>query len=501
METCADSYRQMDDYIRVISSQLKIIQLYVAVSNQSLESTNRTKYLTENTQLTIYTSYRYTMGCDYRHRYSNIHIVNFDALEIMKEYGYGVELLDYMTAKWNIFSFSRISDVLRLMLAHKFKQTYIDLDIVFLYNTSASNMHISGDIAGVASGTGVAIDRSVISSDYDSEASSNRMKFYAQTLIESGRYVHSSPVQLLDKLQHYFATAAVWSDTGDAAPQQGGCGVEYSNCAFCLPQSLLLDMISRQRGIISRKMLAFRDLGEGGDRYYYTELGPALFQKVLMNHPQGNIHIYSHNHPEVSALDSVRAGMVEYGHPFLHLTGRIRSQIPEALKGFPEYADEYSYGHYVQALFRHLGLPPVLLLKYGDLSVPSTSFVSSPHPVMSMQIPLPNRTLDDDIAVLTAHLSAPQLLKHKGVDIVSLYRELLFLYKLKFDEEIRKSIPLRDKSITPHLHACEQIMDLVSSKQFKKEYRNSGNKLLFDHLKQDRKNMKNVIKQIKKGDV
>ena len=296
LETCADSYKKMDEYIRVISSQLNTMQKYITTStatsttSDGMNGNNGNEHNNTNTvlTLTIYTTYESSIGCDYKDRYPNIILVHFNALDLLREYGYTKDLIGYMTEKWNIMSYSRISDVLRLMLAHKYKKTYIDLDIVFLYDVSINSSQPTADTSA-----SVNINRNAdtIDSDSDSETVLDGMAGMDRY---SDRHIYHSPLQLVNKLQRHFITSAVWNGDANGNPGQGGCGNEYSNCAFCLPRPVLVDLLGVQRRLIRSKMEAWNLVQDGridsgnsnsvngnsGNPYFYTELGPSLFQKV-----------------------------------------------------------------------------------------------------------------------------------------------------------------------------------------------------------------------------
>ena len=103
-----------------------------------------------------------------------------------------------------------------------------------------------------------------------------------------------------------FASAAVWADSGSA--------VEISNSAFCLQKGLLREMMSWQRRRI-----------EHGDpiNYFYTELGPAMFMKVLLRSSY-TVRLLSQNNPKEHKREKIAQSIARYAHPFLHLTTAIR---------------------------------------------------------------------------------------------------------------------------------------------------------------------------------
>jgi hypothetical protein len=87
----------------------------------------------------------------------------------------------------------------------------------------------------------------------------------------------------------------------------------YSNSAFCLPKNVLEDMISFQ---INR-------IEHGSGDIFYTELGPAMFHRVIMNR-YNNIYLYSHNSPVNPSINDIVGDIYRYGHRQLHLSGHIR---------------------------------------------------------------------------------------------------------------------------------------------------------------------------------
>jgi len=170
----------------------------------------------------------------------------FDALDLLREYGFKNELK--IMRSWGNVGYARISDILRLLLALKFKKAYIDFDIHFLNTT--------------------------------------RSIFMKQ-----------------------FVGAAMWDDRKNA--------IEITNSAFCLESDALEDLIKFAKNRIMRN----------NNTYFYTELGPSMFHKVLMNkHP---VILLSQNHPQHSSLDIIAADNDLYHHYFLHLTGRIRAASKE----------------------------------------------------------------------------------------------------------------------------------------------------------------------------
>ena len=210
--------------------------------------------------------------------------------------------------------------------------------------------------------------------------------------------------------------------------------------------------------------------------------------------------MYSHNHPEIVDIHSVKTGILEYGHVFLHLTGGIRTKIPASLDGVGQTDSRGdSYGRYIQHLFRELDLPPVTLeYTVTNDKDPGRSGQSG----YSMRIPLPNRTIDDEIAVIYAYISTytPLMLTHTGISVVDLYRQLLSLFKVRFTQEVSlislvslesesrnipeseseyksasesesESVASSSSLINQYIHSCSILFDEISSKQFKLQYK------------------------------
>ena len=216
-EPCEDSFFEVDDQVRLLSSQMI-----------DLKST-----------LTVYTNYGGGSKCTFA--YPNIFTQKFDAMELFREYGFNSEI-DIMNS-WDYVGYTRSSDILRLLLSHKYRKSYIDTDIFFLNTT---------------------------------------------------KELYMKP----------FVGAAMWNDQK--------CSIEVTNSAFCLPREALEDLIDFLK----------RRIASNNNTYFYTELGPSMFHKVLMNkHP---VVLMSQNHPQEHLVDDIISGVKLYRHPFLHLTGHIR---------------------------------------------------------------------------------------------------------------------------------------------------------------------------------
>jgi len=232
--------------------------------------------------LTVFVSHSNYVICDLK--LPNIIVQSFDAKELLIHYGFG-EAIDSMN-KWRLKSYTRTSDLLRILLARRFRMTYIDTDIHFL-NTS--------------------------------------------------REVFFRP----------FVGAAIWSDVK--------CGIELTNSAFCLQSNVLDEMI---------EFLRLR-IGKGSSNYQYTELGPAMFQKLLMN-KNFAVSLYSQNHPVQSTIDDIYRSYSRYHHTHLHLTGHIRKghlkQSKHRLK------DITPYSLLISDVRARLALPPILAMNTTALT-------------------------------------------------------------------------------------------------------------------------------------
>lgn len=107
-----------------------------------------------------------------------------------------------------------------------------------------------------------------------------------------------------------FAGAAIFQDNKNA--------IELTNSAFCLPQVVLQRMVS----FVDRRIRL------GSQEYFYTELGPSMFHKVIFNQYPA-IALYSQNNPAVADLDRLARETLIYSHRMLHLSGHVRKGHPE----------------------------------------------------------------------------------------------------------------------------------------------------------------------------
>jgi hypothetical protein len=117
-EPCADSFGKLDPLFRVLSAQMTAM----------------------GETLTVFSSYLPDAidanSCSLG--YPGIKLVQFDAEALMLEYKLG-EVMDFFR-QYSLTEYTRVSDVLRLLLAHKHGLAYIDPDVHFLDNDSSRFM-------------------------------------------------------------------------------------------------------------------------------------------------------------------------------------------------------------------------------------------------------------------------------------------------------------------------------------------------------------------------
>lgn len=93
--------------------------------------------------------------------------------------------------------------------------------------------------------------------------------------------------------------------------------LEITNAAFCLPDPILDRMI----------LFLKNRIRHGPSRYFYTELGPSLFHKVVFN-ANPPVSLYSVNNPSSGNMKRLAEEAVAYNHLLLHLTGHVRKANP-----------------------------------------------------------------------------------------------------------------------------------------------------------------------------
>jgi hypothetical protein len=216
-EPCVDSFFEHDEYFALLSSQM----------------------ISMNKTLTVYSSYAYNPMCKFN--YPNIIVEHFDAMNLLQIYNF-TELIPIMS-QWHYIGYERAADIFRILLAHKYKKTYIDSDVHFL------------------------------------------------DTIEINSYFHN------------FVGSAMWSEEKNA--------IEITNSAFCLSSNILEDMIYFIKNRIKKR----------NDNYFYTELGPSMFHKIILN--KYPVLLYSQNHPAEYNIHTIISDIKKYKHNHLHLTGKI----------------------------------------------------------------------------------------------------------------------------------------------------------------------------------
>ena len=55
------------------------------------------------------------------------------------------------------------------------------------------------------------------------------------------------------------------------------------------------------------------------DGFFYTELGPSMFHRILLN--KYPVLLASQNHPAVIKPQEIGESIIHYGHNMLHITG------------------------------------------------------------------------------------------------------------------------------------------------------------------------------------
>ena len=234
---CVDRFEELDEKMRVLSAQMTAM------------GANLTLFVTGPKQ------------CSFP--YPAVGVQVFNATELLVSMGFA-EAFPIMDT-WKKTRYTRISDILRIGLAHQYQMSYLDTDVTFL-------------------------------------------------LLQKAHFERS------------YAGAALWSNLKNA--------IEITNAAFCLSRPILADMMSFQKARVLK----------GGEKYFYTELGPSMFHNVLMN--RYPTMLLSQNHPAQPSLDAIARDVHLYGHTQLHLTGHVR-------KG----NSDLSFGQIVNKIRLKSGLP------------------------------------------------------------------------------------------------------------------------------------------------
>jgi len=83
-----------------------------------------------NSSLTVYSTFQNISRCGIKKELPHVHFVTINATALLMEYYYDKALVQMR--QWNVSGYTRTSDILRILLAHKYQQAYIDTDIYFL---------------------------------------------------------------------------------------------------------------------------------------------------------------------------------------------------------------------------------------------------------------------------------------------------------------------------------------------------------------------------------
>lgn len=103
---CVDKYQELADRLNIISAQMNIM----------------------NASFTLYVTSK--KGCNFP--YTNIAIESYNNTEILEYMGFGDEQFKKMEL-WKKTRYTRLSDIIRIGLAHKFQKSYLDTDVHFLF--------------------------------------------------------------------------------------------------------------------------------------------------------------------------------------------------------------------------------------------------------------------------------------------------------------------------------------------------------------------------------
>jgi hypothetical protein len=101
---CLDGFEELDERLRVLSAEMLVM------------NATATLFVTD------------MKGCNFQ--YPAIQVKSFNATEQLVSHGFS-EAFPKM-AMWNKSRYTRISDILRLCLAHRYRMSYLDSDVHFL---------------------------------------------------------------------------------------------------------------------------------------------------------------------------------------------------------------------------------------------------------------------------------------------------------------------------------------------------------------------------------
>ena len=102
---CVDKHDQLDDRLKVLSSQMKLMKsTFTLITTES-------------------------KMCNFNY-YPYIKTLTINSTSILVEYGFTPAFMKM--SQWKKTRYTRISDILRICLAHKYKMSYLDTDIHYL---------------------------------------------------------------------------------------------------------------------------------------------------------------------------------------------------------------------------------------------------------------------------------------------------------------------------------------------------------------------------------
>ena len=263
-DDCLQTMNQLDERMRLMSAQMQWM----------------------NSTLVVFSAYSSSAGRGCTWDLPNLKVLEFNATQLLLEYNLN-DVIPEIEA-WSgegparkplKHQYARISDIFRVLLAHKHQYTYLDYDVYYL--NSDPNKYLRPHVGAAA---------------WSSE-------------------------------KHY---------------------LEMSNSAFCLPRPVLEDMhqFIRER------------VGGGSKKYFYTELGPNMFHRVIYNHYP--ILMYTQNHPRMISVKDIKADVINYKHEMLHMTGLLRGNQKERLG--------LDLPTFLLKLRQELNLPPLSLVQEVDRS-------------------------------------------------------------------------------------------------------------------------------------
>ena len=263
---------------------------------------------------------------------------------------------------WKGTDLTRTSDIIRLCIAHRYGMSYVDLDIMFLVNT-----------------TGPFLREYVPACIWGDEGTLYSPPFtpylLPSTLYPLFSLFYSLPSTLYPLLSTLFSlsstlypllsTPYLLPSTLFSPPSTPSCSsiivhtvigtipsmslllsrtgasLEITNSAFCLSRPVLEDMMKWQLHRIKQKERV----------WFYTELGPSMFAFVLLN--KWPVPIISQNHPLEADFPSMMKQIKSYSHSQLHITTMIRMKLHHKMK--MDYLDIF------ESIRRQANLPQLVI--------------------------------------------------------------------------------------------------------------------------------------------